>query len=199
MNTKFLVISMIVLLIVRIVPLATVTTAQDISILPLSERGTYVVGERIIDFVDTSRDSRPIVIKVWYPAIIPEGSDVDISALQDANRGLRDAPPATTDAPYPLILVSHGKGSYYELPQFTVSLASQGFVVVSINHRGDEQEQSVINRPMDILFVLDQLAAITEGDLAGFIDTDHVGVMGWSFGAYTALAVSGAQIDPPVC
>jgi predicted dienelactone hydrolase len=147
--------------------------------------------------VDESRDNREIVIELWYPAVVPEGSDMNVTALQRAYQGLRDAPPDTSHAPYPLILFSHGyTGSRNDIPQFILPLASHGFVVVGIEHSDSGHQATVIDRPLDILFVIDALAAVTDGDLAGLIDTDHVGVFGFSHGAYTALTVNGAQIDP---
>jgi predicted dienelactone hydrolase len=44
--------------------------------------------------------------------------------------------------------------------------------------------------------VLDGLAALTEGDLAGMIDTDNVGLMGYSMGADATLEMLGLLRDP---
>jgi predicted dienelactone hydrolase len=185
------------LFLAAVLPLARLTTAQDMPTMPLAERGPYLVGERTITLVDESRDDREIVIELWYPALVPEGSDVNVTALQRAYQGLRDAPQDTSNTPYPLILFSHGyTGSRNDLPQFTLPLASHGFVVVGIEHSHRGRQATVIDRPLDILFVIDALAAMTDVDLDGLIDTDRVGVFGFSQGSYTALAVNGARIDP---
>jgi predicted dienelactone hydrolase len=197
MNNKIIRMTMMVVLASALLSLTNLTIAQDAPVLPLAERGSYVVGERTISLVDESRDNREIVIELWYPAVVPEGSDVDLPSLQRAHRGLRDAPPAPSVAPFPLILYSHSMGgSRFDLIQFTEPIASRGFVVVGLNHPSSTLAQSAIDRPLDILFVLNQLAALTEGDLVGVIDTNIVGVMGNCFGGYTALTVNGTRIDP---
>jgi predicted dienelactone hydrolase len=122
---------------------------------------------------------------------------VDTSSEQRVIVGLRDAPPDTSGAAYPLILYSHSMGgSRFDLTKFTVPLASQGFVVAGLNHEESTLAQSAIDRPLDILFVLNQFAALTEGDLVGLFDPNNVGVMGNCFGGYTALTVNGSRIDP---
>jgi len=169
------------------------TAAQE----TLAEHGPYIVGKDTMRFVDTSRDDREVAIELWYPALVPEGRNVDVSVLQRAYMGLQHALPDTSDAPYPVIFYSHGYGgSRNDLQQFTEPLASHGFVVVGVDHQDNRHSHSAVDRPLDILFALDQLAAITDGDLAGVMDTDVVGVMGYSDGAYTVLTVNGAQIDP---
>jgi predicted dienelactone hydrolase len=164
--------------------------AQEAETLPLAERGPYGVGMTTMTFVDESREDRELLTGIWYPAIIPEGEE-------DSQQGLRDAEPDAQDAPYPLILFSppsdRGYNSYAEL--FT-HLVSHGFVVASIAHWHDYEPTRLIDRPMDVLFVLDQMSVITESSLAGIIDADHAGVMGHGSGGYTTFAAAGAQIDP---
>jgi predicted dienelactone hydrolase len=105
--------------------------------------------------------------------------------------------PDASGAPYPLLLYSHGLGgSRWDDPGVFLHLASQGFVVASIDHTCDSQPTCLIDRPLDILFVLDQLAGLSTGDLAGMIASDNAGVLGASYGGYTALATTGARIDP---
>lgn len=52
------------------------------------------------------------------------------------------------------------------------------------------------NQPLDYLFVLHQLADNPPEVLEGMIDTDHVGVWGYSFGGRNAVVLSGGRIDP---
>ena len=196
MNSKIFSFSMMFIVMAGMGILADVITGQETSMLPLAETGPYIVGERSLSLVDESREDRQVDLKLWYPAVVPEDSTVNVAALERMNRGIQNGLPDMSEAPYPLILVSHGMGSYYELPQFTAPLAAKGYVVVAINHQDDSRVTSAIDRPLDIVFVLDQLTAITEPDLAGFIDSNNAGVLGWSYGAYTALAMTGAQIDP---
>jgi predicted dienelactone hydrolase len=188
---------LLVSLIVVLGLLGNQVVAQENENPPLGGWGPHVVGELRMTFVDESREGAQVATTIWYPGLVPEGRDVDISVLQGVFMGLQNAPADMGNAPYPVILFSHGyNGSSYDLPQYTVPLASHGFVVVGIDHRNSTRQATVVDRPLDILFVLNQLSAITEGDLVGLIDTDHVGVFGISDGAYTALTLSGARMNP---
>lgn len=114
---------------------------------------------------------------------------------------LRDAPPRTAGGSYPLVLFSHGKGGIRaQSTFFTVTLASHGYVVVAMDHEGDTivdllQEGDVaidttvyayLDRPQDILFLLDELQ-YWEHPLGDLIDMTRVGISGHSFGALTSL------------
>jgi predicted dienelactone hydrolase len=48
----------------------------------------------------------------------------------------------------------------------------------------------------DFLFTLDQISLAPPDGLESLIDTDHVGVTGYSYGGDISLAVSGARVDP---
>jgi predicted dienelactone hydrolase len=108
----------------------------------------------------------------------------------------------------PLIVISHGLGS--DLTTFAYlakHLASHGFAVAVPEHPGSSAKQieallnglendvtppnELINRPLDIKFLLDRLA----DNFGQKIDVNNVGVIGQSFGGYTALALAGAKID----
>jgi hypothetical protein len=50
-------------------------------------------------------------------------------------RAVRDAPPHASDAPYPLVIVSHGyPGNRFLLSHLSENLASKGYVVAAIDH-----------------------------------------------------------------
>ena len=108
----------------------------------------------------------------------------------------------------PLIVISHGLGG--NLTSFTYlaeHLASYGFAVAVLEHYGSDASQiksftngsidnlispeELIDRPLDVRFLLDKLAL----DYGKQIDTNNVGVIGHSFGAYTALALAGAEFN----
>ena len=107
-----------------------------------------------------------------------------------------------------LIVISHGLGS--DLTTFAYlakHLASHGFAVAVPEHPGSSAHQieslltgldsdvtppaELIDRPLDIQFLLDELAQ----DYDGQIDTNNVGMIGQSFGAYTTLAIAGASLN----
>jgi len=79
-------------------------------------------------------------------------------------------------------------------------LASHGFVVAAPSHmdcvtqacRADPAHfvAAAQRRPTDAISVLDTVLTLNDtddADLGGLIDSDRVGVAGWSFGGYTAL------------
>ncbi len=112
----------------------------------------------------------------------------------------------------PVIVISHGLGdvrtSYDYLANF---LAARGFAVVSLDHPGSNSEQigqllsglspelindrEFANRPLDVSALLDELTqlAASRPDLRNRLNTQNVGVIGHSFGGYTALALAGAS------
>ncbi|MFC1961378.1 alpha/beta hydrolase family protein [Chloroflexota bacterium] len=139
--------------------------------------------------MDETREDRELRIRIWYPAIIPEGVGIE----EETYGGHIDAELDSSGARYPLILFSHWytSSSINDFKLFK-HLASHGFIVASIDHRCDSKPTCLVDRPMDVLFALDQIAQETEDRFAGVVDTDHAGVMGISFGGYTALAAAGA-------
>ena len=173
--------------------LALVSAQEDGSdveepVLNLAQPGPYGVGVREMVFVDPTRNDRAIQTSVYYP-IVPD----DASYI----RATTDAAPDLTEAPYPLILYSHSfQNGRNEGRWFLQHLTSYGFVVAAGDHRCDSYAICLIDRPLDILFLLDELAIITDDFFAGLVDADTVGVAGYSQGGYTTLATAGAQIDP---
>lgn len=111
----------------------------------------------------------------------------------------------------PTVIISHGLGndrtSYAYLGRH---LASHGFVTINVEHPGSNAEQinallvgksadvvaneEFIERPQQISALLNYLEreASQYGRLINFA---QVGVVGQSFGGYTALALAGANLD----
>ena len=84
---------------------------------PLLEPGQYYAGKLNYAFEDASRDSRPVGITVWYPAVQPEGSSgtkLQVGADRDPDR---------SGAPYPLIL-SRPKWPLSSRPIWSVTVSS---------------------------------------------------------------------------
>lgn len=114
----------------------------------------------------------------------------------------------------PVVVISHGLGSdrssYAYLAQ---QLASYGFAVAMPEHPGSNAQQlqaliagtaseitspeEFINRPLDIQYLLDELTVLNQRnpEFAQRFNLNQVGVIGHSFGGYTALALAGAVID----
>lgn len=108
----------------------------------------------------------------------------------------------------PLVVISHGLGSdLTTFAYFAKHLASHGFAVAVPEHPGSSSRQieallsgldnnvtppeELIDRPLDIKFLLDRLA----DNFGDKIDTNHVGMIGQSFGGYTTLALAGAELN----
>ena len=194
LRVKWFGVFLLVMLGLIVAPVAAQTTPP----FPFAQPGSYPVGLRLVRLVDTDRNSRNVDIAIWYPAIVPDKPDKQQSILGDPSHwGWLKAVPDLQDAPYPLILYSHHfTGSYLDFRTLDILLASHGYVVVGLNHADDTVQNAFVNRPIDVLFAIDQFAAMTTGDLAGLMDTNNVGVMGDSLGGYTALMMTGARIDP---
>lgn len=171
------------------------------------------------------RYDRPLTLEVWYPADLAPGdrelttySDVlgsgpgnplrPITPFEFTGRAARDARPGTVGGPYPLVIVSHGyPGSRVLMTYLTENLASKGYVVVSIDHtestHGDKVDfalwgfaSTLLNRTLDIHFVLNTVADMGEfgapGFLAGMVDAEQTALIGYSMGGYGSLNAAGA-------
>ena len=109
---------------------------------------------------------------------------------------------------FPLVIISHGLGSdLTTFGYFAQHLASHGFAVAVPEHPGSSSRQieallsgfaqdvtppeELIDRPLDIKFLLDHL----DQQFDHQIDTHNVGMIGQSFGGYTALALAGAKLN----
>lgn len=171
------------------------TRAQMQSRPPLSYPGPHRVGYRDMTFLDETRDDRALQVFIYYPSAAGGGP------LQ----AKLDVEPDPSAAPYPLILYSHGwsldAAMSFGLPQH---LASYGYITVSISHMDPDREKypveaamQMIHRPLDVLFVLEQIAALPADDpLAALVDPTTVGVTGYSAGGTTSLMFNGARVDP---
>lgn len=123
--------------------------------------------------------------------------------------------PEGASEPMPLIIYSHGWGGRLSDGQlYGQFFASHGFAVAVPEHIGTTDTYrslflsgglsdvtspvEYINRPRDIIFMLDELEklAATDSRWAGKIDLQQVGLMGASFGGLTVLASAGASFNP---
>jgi len=123
-------------------------------------------------------------------------------------------PPAPSNSreKIPVVVISHGfaddPGTFAGLGKF---LASHGFAVALPEHIGSNlahQEATLagrgrelfrlnefIDRPLDVTFLLNYLEGLNQSDFQGRLNLKKVGIIGHSFGGYTALMLGGATVD----
>jgi predicted dienelactone hydrolase len=171
---------------------------------PLAARGTHQVGVKTLELTDISR-ARKLTLEVWYPAKLATNQSeetvykavIGSTKFDLAGRAARNASFASDH--FPLVILSHGQpGSRFMMSYLTEHLASNGFVVAAIDHTGSTYDDltqesyvsSLIDRPLDILFSIDAVAAsITSAD------SSNVGLMGYSYGGYSSLNAAGLGLD----
>lgn len=167
--------------------------SQETELPPLTELGPYGVRTQQMTLIDDSRDNWRLSVFIMYPADKTQGTFV-----MDGSPLMLDAPPDMSGAPYPLILYSHGHGSNSgELLNVYAHLASYGYVVaVTTHHDTLPVSLELVDRPLDMMMMMDELALIEDGDLSGMIDADNIGLMGLSSGGTTSLQMLGLLNDP---
>ncbi|MGB7415369.1 MAG: alpha/beta hydrolase [Thermosynechococcaceae cyanobacterium] len=123
-------------------------------------------------------------------------------------------PQTATPKSLPVVVISHGLNSdRSSFAYLAEHLASHGFVVAVPAHPGSDTKQleallsgasndvapptEFVDRPLDVKFLLDELERRSQSDPAfqGRLNLKQVGVIGQSYGGYTALALAGAPIN----
>ena len=154
---------------------------------------------------------RPLTVEVWYPG---QASDAPASGqyrtfIRDgktqttlSGKATREATADTSGAPYPLVIISHGyPGNRFLLSHLGENLASKGYVVVSIDHTDSTYSDqgafgsTLLNRPLDQLFVLNEMARLNANDpgntLKGLVNADNTALIGYSMGGYGVVNTIG--------
>ena len=116
---------------------------------------------------------------------------------------------------YPLIIISHGAGGDWDT-HFALAhhLATHGFIVFCLEHIGSNTKMlkrsirifknlndmihdgdEVLGRPKDVSYAINQAIIWNQSyeTLKGKIDTENIGVLGHSFGAYTSMVIAGMK------
>ncbi|HEY0005900.1 MAG TPA: dienelactone hydrolase family protein [Pyrinomonadaceae bacterium] len=183
-------------------------------------RGQFPVGVRSVQALDTARE-RLFPCEVWYPAAEQYvGQDI-ASATRDfftipptdttrSQTAVRNA--AARPGIYPLIIFSHSSGGNRRQSTFLCThLSSHGYLVAALDHsevvaaelarqrvesdaqRAARQQAWMTNRVPDIRFLLDHLLDGATRDSQINIDPTRIGIVGHSFGGWTALAATEVE------
>ena len=144
--------------------------------------------------VDRERADRQLPFEVWYP---------------ESDHAER----------FPHVLYSHASGGHRRQSSFLCAhLASHGYVVAAVDHTGNTAvdfaarakriaagevitaaegearlRQIIADRVPDLRALLDEMLERPPAAVAGRIDEDRVGIIGWSFGGWAAL--SALEVD----
>ena len=142
-----------------------------------------------------------ISFDIWYPAF-PGGKAVTAggNGVFYGTKAGRNAP--RQEGTFPLVIISHGaEGNSGQFGWIASQLAESGYVVVLPNHPGTTSGNAsahaavrVWERPQDVTAVLDHMSE-NQNDFS-YVDLNTISVLGFSAGGYTAMAVSGARVDP---
>jgi dienelactone hydrolase len=198
---------------------ATTTSVVEAAGDAFSEPGPYPVGVTTLTLASGPQ------VEVWYPASEDGGGTVTYDAREfvpesiealltaDIPAGLtidadRDAPPATDDGPFPVVLFSHGfSGFRLQSTYLTSHLASHGFVVAAPDHPSRDlrnvlggtmsgDRESAATELLDSLELVEAESADDGSLLAGLVDGEQVATLGHSAGGGTAfLAAADPRID----
>ena len=141
---------------------------------------------------------RPLTWSAWYPA--QHGTGIEPDMPQFFEMGDLAVNAASAPGPHPAVLLSHGTGGAPEsLGWLARDLASKGYVVIGAHHHGNTGSEPYRaegflcwwERALDLSELL--TAHSTTGPFAAHIDITKAHVIGFSLGAYTALAMAGAR------
>jgi len=180
-----------------------------------------------------------VTFEVWYPApdkasggvgeqldltvFVPDNvveaiGAVDLPALESPT--VRNAALRVPEAPYPVVLFSHGFGGFRtQSVDITTHLASRGYVVLAADHPGRMLGNALpclFSPPLDgcdltqfagedpapdhVEELLDWIPIANgaeDGFFAGALDADHIGMTGHSAGGFTTsrMGQSDGRID----
>jgi predicted dienelactone hydrolase len=182
---------------------ASVASADDV----------FKVGVATRDFIPAepydwrSAKTHALRAVIWYPAAFdareePQWIGPSMAPFFSAGSAARDAAPAAGPR-RPLILLSHGNGdTASSLAWLGAALAAHGFIVVAVNHPGDNAlEDYTVDgfslwwlRAVDLSAVID--AMLADRTFGGQIDPARIGAAGHSLGGYTVLAIAGGITNP---
>jgi len=171
------------------------------------QRGPFSFQKQSVTLVDTTRRTQPTVPPTPVPATTapPRTYNMDVYLPQVGRVALPKS--------IPVVVISHGLGSdRTSFAYMAEHLASYGFAVLVPEHPGSNRRQmeallegvarevaeptEFVDRPLDITYLLNYMEqqAVSNPDFQN-LNLKQVGVVGQSFGGYTALALAGASLN----
>ena len=184
-------------------------------------RGRFPVGVRTVEAFDAAR-RRQFACEIWYPAAAQHAGqdfapdtrdffDVPLGGAPQSQTAVRDA--VAESGTYPLIIFSHHSGGGRRAATFLCThLSSHGYIVAALDHseivaaelarkKGVETEEEklarweamIASRVPDVRFLLDQLLGGAAWDSEAKPDPARIGIVGHSFGGWTALATPDSE------
>ena len=172
------------------------------------------MGRTSFQVVDPDRDDRTLDVDAWYPvdtvdAVGPPSLYELIFGIGIISEVAFDAPPASAEGPFPMLVFSHGNnGIRYQSYFLAEHLASHGIFVVAPDHEGNTALDLLFpgppfeasDRPLDISLLITRMLernADSADPFFGRVDPERIGVAGHSFGGFTALAMAAGFLDIP--
>lgn len=142
---------------------------------------------------------------IWYPS--DRRGSAQPAPIGTPQQPLFKGHPLVPHAPvaagrHPLLLLSHGTGgSAGSLDWIAAGLAEQGYIVVGVNHPGNNALEPLTSegfllwweRATDLRQALD--AMLADPQFAPHIARERIGALGFSLGGYSVLALAGARTD----
>ena len=171
----------------------------------------FAVGRSSTVLVNSLRIERSLGVDCWYPSLEDEYS----RSVYELLPGIGFTASALADTPvapglHPVVVWSHGRsGTRSSYAMLCEGLAARGYVVVAPDHPGDtlidwlvgtavDDATNEIQRVDDARCVLDAVLGTSPGlPVTSVVDHERIAVAGHSYGAYTALALAGAEPPEP--
>jgi len=194
----------------------TTTTVAPLEPVEYVGNGDYRVGVATITVTDETR-ARPLTVEIWFPVgrvddeAAPHRYSFITGDYYESPRAVSASAADAAPGRFPLVVYSHGSGGLrFNHSDFTETLAGHGYVVVAPDHTGntaveqvlgtqDGLETIALNRPLDVIAVIDAMTAADDPETKGWVDIvdpESVAVAGHSFGGYTTLAVAaGIELE----